>query len=133
MALLLTMSQPREVKMESDRELLELAAKAAGIASPDCINDSGFIYYKDRDCEEWTKWNPLTEDGDALRLMVKLNLDVNVGTKCTRIVSKPLETGIKLTIDHFGDAMASTRIGIVRAAAEIGRRMQDEQSTAARG
>ncbi|MGV8671232.1 hypothetical protein ACV34V_33850, partial [Pseudomonas aeruginosa] len=54
----------------NDRELLQLAARAAGIdrvlAEP--INFStGVEYY----------WNPLTDDGDALRLAVLLNLEIH--------------------------------------------------------
>ena len=54
--------------MKTDRELLEAAAKSAGIKW-------------DRDAEVWygepfvrNDWNPLTDDGDVLRLAVKLNL-----------------------------------------------------------
>jgi len=56
----------------SDRELLELAAKAAGYE---------FLYfepYADGSQGEYlrvkgiqTRWNPLTDDGDALRLAVE--------------------------------------------------------------
>lgn len=55
----------------TDRELLELAAKAAGIdgscarsAALRCVDKSGAISY----------WSPLTDDGDALRLAVKIGL-----------------------------------------------------------
>ena len=55
----------------ADRELLESAAKAAGIVW-------------DRDSEIWYgepfvrhDWNPLTDDGDALRLAVKLRMTVD--------------------------------------------------------
>lgn len=46
----------------TDRELLELAAKAAGIP----------IVWM----ETTGRWNPLEDDGDALRLAVKLNMDI---------------------------------------------------------
>ena len=50
----------------TDRELLELAAKAAGIKTS---------LHKETD-SLWIDgprvWNPLTDDGDALRLAVKL-------------------------------------------------------------
>jgi hypothetical protein len=54
-----------------DRELLELAAKAAGLRfdwrpSP-AVQEAG---------RGWVEWNPLTDDGDALRLAVKLRLRV---------------------------------------------------------
>lgn len=67
--------------MKTDRELLEAAAKAAGIAV-EWERDPAFIQ------ERWQamvpcgwagqptqcEWNPLREDGDALRLAVKLGL-----------------------------------------------------------
>lgn len=49
----------------NDRELLELAAKAYGITLR--FNSLGLL---DARCD----WNPLTDDGDALRLAVALNL-----------------------------------------------------------
>ena len=57
----------------TDKELLELAAKAAEIKirwSADSLgNQTGPWIFNSR-------WNPLTDDGDALRLAVKLGLDV---------------------------------------------------------
>jgi hypothetical protein len=56
-----------------DRELLEMAAKAAGYevnvakGGGSWINDGSKI---------WPKWNPITDDGDALRLAVKLDLSI---------------------------------------------------------
>lgn len=47
---------------EQDRELLELAAKAAGYEIEEW-NACGFAWTKE---QEW--WNPLTDDGDALSL-----------------------------------------------------------------
>jgi len=64
----------------TDRELLELAAKAAGITLG---SDSPWFTYSDKDGFEWwnedarsttRKWNPLGDDGDALRLAVKLHM-----------------------------------------------------------
>lgn len=53
----------------TDRELLELAAKAAGYKyhSP-----AGYIVVDGIP----GNWNPLEDDGDALRLAVKLNMDI---------------------------------------------------------
>jgi hypothetical protein len=48
----------------NNKELLTLAAKAAGIADGD-------VFY---DMENDKEWDPLKDDGDALRLAVKLNL-----------------------------------------------------------
>ena len=57
----------------TDRELLELAAKASGeLTASWCGNDAYFDGVLSR-------WNPLEDDGDALRLAVKLELDVSFG------------------------------------------------------
>ncbi len=99
----------------TDRELLELAAKAAGI---DWIKDCVWIengFYSPLAKHERISWNPLTDDGDALRLAVKLGL-----------FSGP-EFHHFRALERFGqsppDEYAATRRAIVRAAAEIGRSM----------
>jgi hypothetical protein len=57
----------------TDRELLELAAKAAG------INTKRSLQYADG-AYDWPekagRWNPLSDDGDALRLAVKLRFSI---------------------------------------------------------
>ena len=57
----------------SDRELLELAAKAAGIECKGSEMHPKFGFY----LKSGLMWNPLTDDGDALRLAVKLNLQIS--------------------------------------------------------
>ena len=107
----------------TDRELLEQAAKAAGIElywaedDPECdwVQGSYPRIPDHKVLEKWTwkVWNPLTDDGDALRLAVKcgiLNLD------------EALFYG-DCVIDFQDDPYAATRRAIVRAAAEIGRSM----------
>lgn len=54
-----------------DRELLELAAKAAGV-DVWWTNEYGGCFLRQKSCP--VIWNPLTDDGDALRLAVKLAL-----------------------------------------------------------
>ena len=100
----------------SDRELLEAAAKAAGI-------EFGWIHDTPRIRAEmgWTPWNPLTDDGDALRMAVKLGLAVSVEYQVgsTSVLWGP-PTG-HVREDHGSDPYAATRRAIVRAAAEIGK------------
>ena len=91
----------------TDRELLELAAKAAGVEHPGgdhCVNGPALW---DIERKKW--WRPLTDDADALRLAVKLNILWDVNIHYTRF----LDLGIN-------DNLAATRRAIVRAAAEIG-------------
>lgn len=58
----------------TDRELLELAAKAAGI---DGIYDTDFDMLMLLDSAVVpTMWNPLKSDGDALRLAVQLSINI---------------------------------------------------------
>ena len=101
----------------TDRELLELAAKAAGIEAAwsdgeglVCRNDAGYRYF----------WNPLTDDGDALRLAVKLKIDIRpsmCGSSKFRYAVYDGNTYGEVDSDPY----AATRRAIVRAAAEIGR------------
>jgi len=83
----------------TDRELLELAAKAV---------DDGIVFYGE--CwraQTGREWNPLLDDGDALRLAVKLRIDFG-RFELSSVYT--LEQGCK-----------DVRLAIVRAAAEIGR------------
>ncbi|HEJ2806541.1 TPA: hypothetical protein SL251_004914 [Pseudomonas aeruginosa] len=101
----------------NDRELLELAARAAGIdrvlAEP--INFStGVEYY----------WNPLTDDGDALRLAVKRGLVVTPDRENQRtlVSNQAGHEYCAIYWDKLGE-MAATRLAITEAAAEIGKSM----------
>lgn len=111
----------------TDRELLELAAKAAGIKKDDSPYNGGGFGNDGFDCTgnmvlDWHNnkhWNPLTDDGDALQLAVKLNIDVCFGANyviARGSVQMP-------TVNNADDPYAATRRAIVRAAAEIGRAM----------
>jgi hypothetical protein len=99
--------------MSADRELLELAAKAAEL--PECgWMGPAFMYVKDN---TFTDWNPLTDDGDALRLAVKLKITPHIDGNLTDAES----TAGFATEAHLDDPYAATRRAIVRAAAEIGK------------
>ena len=105
----------------TDKELLELAAKAAGYdVKPHCnykhSRDLVFAY-------RGANWNPLTDDGDALRLAVKLFLRVRI-QKWGRSIADNDATHGQRAERHEGDPYAATRRVIVRAAAEIGKAMQ---------
>lgn len=94
----------------TDKELLELAAKAAGVGYAD--KDGKFVPFVPE------TWNPLTDDGDALRLAVDLRLEIYIHESDTRCVWPNVES---LFEQHNDDPYAATRRAIVRAAAEIGR------------
>ena len=99
--------------MTSNRELLTLAAKAAGyeieFIGDDCyVTGGGYLHFK---------WNPLTNDSDALRLAVKLRLDVSVNLHFVQVWGS--DFNVRESNDN--DPYAATRRAIVRAAAEIGK------------
>jgi hypothetical protein len=93
-----------------DRELLELAARAAGYMEFDSTNP--FEVFRDG---AWYEWNPLTYDGDALRLAVRLRITPHIDNSLTDAES---EKGFA-TEAHGNDPYAATRRAIVRAAAAI--------------
>jgi hypothetical protein len=106
----------------NDRQLLELAAKAAEI-------DYGWQHifddYEGCTADTWD-WNPLTNDGDALCLAVKLHLNIFIGREGTGVNDGEIPLrNFPIAVEHHGDdAYAATCRAIVRAAAEIGRRMK---------
>lgn len=100
---------------QTDRELLELAAKAGGMQSESRTLDGGYWIPEGSDLQR--PWNPLTDDGDALRLAVKLKLVVDVGGYSTSVVV-PAATKDPREL-HKSDPCAATRRAIVRAAAAI--------------
>jgi hypothetical protein len=110
-----------------DRELLELAARAAGI----CLIWDGIVpkeiiehWNGDPDNGPETRdwhWNPLEDDGDALRLAVKLEIDVMIWEDYVSVYAREVPE-----LDEYargGCIYAAARRAIVRAAAEIGRSM----------
>lgn len=101
----------------TDRELLELAAKAAGVSGKwyEDWRESG---YELPDGYNMPLWNPLTNDGDALRLAVKLGLTVG---QYEGIYSFVGWDDFEEEEPHGNDPYAATRRAIVRAAAEIGK------------
>ena len=107
-------------EMKTDRELLELAAKAAGI--------SFFVDSHGRGMEMHANlmpcpWNPLTDDGDALRLAEQCSLTVcmdGIGTVSACDERRKDEIFVTQSIHECGGSrITATRRAIVRAAASI--------------
>lgn len=95
----------------SDKELLRLAAKAAGY---DYHDGGGYIEFRGM----LRNWNPLTDDGDAFRLAVHLSISVIVNKSSVSAVSEECSF-----TEHMGlqmGAYSATRRAIVRAAAYVG-------------
>ncbi len=105
----------------TDRELLELAAKAAGYEWTGYFGDDEVEcqYFDIGLGEEVVPWNPLTDDGDALRLAVTIGLQVD----CSRPSAGEPYKRHHIWRDDLCDNATGTRRAIVRAAAEIGRNM----------
>jgi len=105
--------------MKTDRELLELAAKAGDIKGKWCSRSGAVMILT---CDGLTDryWNPLEDDGDALRLAVALQMDVSIFREhatayylngcCDQI--------------NVHDRLDATRQAITRAAAAIGEGME---------
>ena len=113
----------------SDRELLELAAKAAGIRINHWVYDD--LDYSPAVLEAGGTWHPLADDGDALRLAVKLGLTVEQWFFGQEVLvydfkESTMYEGLGVSVhEPYGtDPLAATRRAIFRAAAEIGRNMK---------
>jgi len=100
-------------------KLLELAAKADGRKTEKI---AGKLWIEK--CT--TEWNPLTDDGDALRLAVKLNVDVVFDFDRVMAVygNGYSKEEYFYELPEPTDRYAATRRAIVRAAAEIGKEMK---------
>ncbi|KRU89663.1 hypothetical protein [Pseudomonas aeruginosa] len=99
----------------NDRELLELAARAAGyqfsypyhsISIPLILAETG----------RWRQWDPRHDDGDALRLAVLLNLEIHSPQSDPTVMFRTAEHDV-----FYQDTCI--RLAILRAAAEIGKSM----------
>lgn len=107
----------------TDRELLELAAEAAGY-DYECVSHTGNAEHDQHQVRAETgnlvDWNPLTDDGDALRLALKLRI------KFERHPIQPFVAVFSPAIigraeEPEGNCVYSaTRRAIVRLAAAIG-------------
>ena len=112
--------------MNNDRGLLELAAKAAGIEGefgdkfnigPDEVDCTDLFFIEDD--SNCAVWNPLTDDGDAMRLAVMLNFHIELHDELVRVWYTDREC-VELYFNPE-DKLDATRRAIVRAAAEIGK------------
>ena len=107
----------------TDREMIDLAAKAAGITL-EYRHGSDAYYYDDPDTGR-EEWNPILNDGQSLRLAVKCGISIYAGTYragCD-VVPQEDEGNIVTNENYDDDPYAATRKAITRAAAEIGKAM----------
>ena len=110
----------------TDRELIEAAARAAGIG----------LKFEPVHGAHWIEpgqglvidiWNPLVDDGQALRLAVKLNLHVEIDAESAGVItiewdfdeSGTSRRSVEQEAPMGGDDYAATRRAVVRAAAAM--------------
>lgn len=121
--------------MHSDRELLELATKEAGLQlcgyswigenedDEECeILESAFVKNPPEQ-DVAIMWNPLTDDGDALRLALQLRIRFARHLQPFVAAFAPDVVG-RFEEPEGDDIYAAARRAIVRAAAAIGESMQ---------
>lgn len=121
----------------TDRELLELAwlATQTRIGVHKLRWDKAHkCYWRDEPDGDGISgpWRPLDDDGDALRLAVRLNLCVRIRFEDFMHDSEFVEVrwdtadGREFCLrQDESEPFSTTRLAIVRAAAEIGKAMQD--------
>lgn len=129
----------------TDRELLEYAAKAAGLRvgfEPDGKERGRYdlywshghrqlVWHNKSTGSEYPEplfWNPLTDDGDALRLAVKLGINIDFGIFATQINCEIYDWAedkvlVEWKEDGRKDPLAATCRAITRTAAEIGKKL----------
>lgn len=123
----------------SDNELIEFAAKAVGIKG-EWMRDTAFIQdrysfnvpYDNHGVMTSVEWNPLREDSDAMRLAINLGMNLMMlpaslkNGFCTVGVGFSNDSGnprITISENYNLGPYKAVRRAIVRAAAEIGRKM----------
>lgn len=106
--------------MKTDRELLELAARAAGIEVIEYLGAAKTPQIRDKG--RILSWTPLNDDGDALRLAVELHIDINHGVQIVAAEHVGKDIGCAEGYTK-GGANEATRRAIVRTAAAIGEAM----------
>lgn len=116
--------------MTTDRELLEWAAKAAELKEFGWMANTLTHVVNNR----FVFWEPLTDDGDALRLAVKCRIEIDhshaqdqhryvcASRRGCEMMYAPVSAVEEIEDD--GQTLAATRRAIVRAAASIGQQKE---------
>lgn len=106
-----------------DRQLLEAAARAAGMSGVAVDYDDRLVFLEDGKPAS-IEWNPLTDDGDALRLAVKIGMEFaadDEATHCAFAYARVRGAGDSHIFEPVvDDPCKAMRRAIVRAAAALG-------------
>lgn len=96
----------------TDKELLARAAKIVGAEMTDYSDRTPDHWTIEHDDGIWREWNPLRDDGDALRLIVKMGLttDSHLFDAVMERIKEETKTGCFI--------QEATRRAIVRIAAQ---------------
>ncbi len=114
----------------NDKELLEMAAKAAGYdVSPGRNGFENILYKRSQKAGSelfyYDVWNPLDDSGEALCLAIDLGLLVDCDDSVQEVEAVLAMTGddsdyVRCSESYGQGKHAATRRAIVRAAAQIG-------------
>ena len=98
----------------TDREMLELAARAVNGGSWHPLTHNA----------PNGDWNPRDDDGDALRLAVYLEFEIDITSTGVAVRTR---CGLKVLVNKTEepDLCAAARLAITRAAADIGRQKEE--------
>ncbi|ANI33842.1 hypothetical protein AA098_10265 [Pseudomonas sp. JY-Q] len=117
----------------TDGQLLKLAADAFDDANLfESSIGAGWTYWigfcEQLQCDVTRIWDPLQDDGDALRLVVKLRLQVVMNVDWVEVLQDGIVMANAASVYFAGCMFATARAAIVRAAAESQRRQNEERA-----
>lgn len=120
--------------MENERELLEFAAKAAGIkiirsrlADPmwrDMLIENANVK---QDGNPSARWRPHTDDGDCARMEAGVESNLEWGSDFVCAIDWDGNEACEYFKYHNGDKQAARRMASLRVAAEIGKKLQSDK------
>lgn len=109
--------------MTTEREQLELAAKACWIEIDHWRGDMPMVNICEHDASEYQAWNPLHDDGDCARMEAALGIELTWFFDRVDALACDVTPVVEYFKDHNGDKNAARRAASVAVAAEIGRLM----------
>lgn len=104
-----------------DYDLLSLAALAIGCEDVELVDGEQYVNLHFPDGSIIHAWNPKRHSDDALDLAVWLELDIMHRAVGGRRVEVLVAGGRPTNVQVYGDALATTRMAITAAAAQIGK------------
>ena len=108
--------------MQSDKELLMLAAKAAGHTRMEYREEVPYVSFN-LNGDDFVAWSPLADDGDCARLESACDIDVRWCDGAVRTSVRTADEWPWLATerfaDHGGDKNKARRYASTRAAAQL--------------